>query len=109
VIPRIRDALGWVTGSLLAGVIIAAIVTLPVFVVLWLGIALGVRDAVVMHARITVWIGEAFSVLDGLLPAWAWFAVLGCGWLAFLDLHVRWLVRDELVKRTKAPNEKEDP
>ncbi len=100
---RIRDALGWLTGSALAVLILAAIVALPVFVVLWLGIALGVEDAVIIHARIAIWVVDAFEAANGLLPAWAWFAVIGCAWLAFLDVHVRWLVRDELAKQ-KAPD-----
>lgn len=108
-IAKIRDALGWLTGSLLAGLIIAAIAALPIVVILWIGIALGVRDAAVMHARLIAWIAQVFELLNGLLPAWAWFVVIGCGWLAFLDVHVRWLVRDELGKQLKALSEKEDP
>lgn len=99
-INRIRDALGWLTGSALAVLIIAALVTLPFWLVLWLGMALGVREATGMHTRVMIWISDAFDAANGLLPAWAWFAVIACAWLAFLDVHVRWLVRDELAKHT---------
>jgi hypothetical protein len=99
VIHKIREALGSFTGAILAGLIILALMALPVLVVLWIGIALGVPDAAVMHARITAGIIVAFDAANSLLPAWAWFAVIGCSWLAFLDVHVRWLVRDELAKQ----------
>jgi hypothetical protein len=99
VVNKIRDALGSLTGAVLAGLIILALMALPVLVVLWIGIALGVPDAAVMHARVTAGIIVAFDAANSLLPTWAWFGVIACSWLAFLDVHVRWLVRDELAKQ----------
>jgi hypothetical protein len=102
VIARIKDALGWVTGSMLGVGIIAALVLLPVFVVLWTASALGVPWAIALQLRLSIWVVAAFAAANRLLPAWAWFAIIALLWLAFLDVHVRWLVRDELSKQLKA-------
>jgi hypothetical protein len=108
VIARIRDALGSFTGSMLGLAIIAALIGLPVFVVLWIGTALGVPWAIEAQARIVIWTSDAFASANELLPAWAWFAMISLFWLAFLDVHVRALVRDELSKHlTRA--ERKDP
>jgi hypothetical protein len=106
VISRIRDALGSFTGSILGLAIIAALIALPVFIVLWIGVALGVPWASVAQAQIAIWVVDAGAAANALLPAWAWFAILGLLWLAFLDVHVRALVRDELSKHLKADNER---
>jgi hypothetical protein len=108
VISKIRDALGSFTGSLLGLAIIAAFVLLPVVAVLWIGSALGVPWALDVQVWIVIWLSAAFTTVDGLLPAWAWFGMIALLWLAFLDVHVRWLVRDELSKR-KALNERKGP
>jgi hypothetical protein len=107
VIARIKAALGWLAGSLLGLAIIVAIVLLPVFVVLWIGSALGVPWAGATQARIAIWLTDAFALADELLPAWAWFAVLMLLSLAFLDVHVRALVRDELAKRLPGQERKD--
>ncbi len=65
-IRQIRDALGWLTGRS-AGLIIAALAGAGARRA-WIGIALGVRDAAVMHARITIWIAQVFESLNGLAP-----------------------------------------
>lgn len=98
-IDRIKAALGWLAGSLLAGAIILGLAALPVAVVLWIGSALGVPWADEAQLRLVIWTSAALVLADRLLPGWAWFAILALLWLAFLDLHVRWLVRDELSKQ----------
>lgn len=105
---NVIGALGWLTGSMLGIAIIAAIAVLPLFVVLWIGLALGVPWAIAAQVRLTIWLSAAAAALDDLLPAWAWFGVIALLWLAFLDVHVRWLVRDELSKQ-KALNERKVP
>jgi hypothetical protein len=107
VITRIKAALGWLAGSLLGLAIIVAIVLLPVFVVLWIGSALGVPWAGATQARIAIWLTDAFALADELLPAWAWFGVLMLLWLAFLDVHVRALVRNELAKHLPGQERKD--
>jgi hypothetical protein len=109
VITRIKAALGWLAGSVLGLAIIVAIVLLPVCVVLWIGSALGVPWAGATQARIAIWLTDAFALANELLPAWAWFGVLMLLWLAFLDVHVRALVRDECSKYLKAQNERGTP
>jgi hypothetical protein len=106
VISRIKAALGWLAGSLLGVAIILAIVILPVVVVLWIGSALGAPWAIEVQLRLSIWLEVAIATANRLLPAWAWFAMIGLLWLAFLDVHVRWLVRDELSKQLKALNER---
>lgn len=95
----IKRALGSFTGSLLGVVIILAIVALPIAIVLWIGSALGVEWAIAVQVRIYVWARDAVAFATDLLPAWAWFIMFTLGWLAFLDVHVRTLVRDELSKQ----------
>jgi hypothetical protein len=108
VIAKIRDALGSFTGSMLGLAIIIAIAALPAFVVLWIGTALGVPWAIAAQVRVAIWTSDAFALANELLPAWAWFVMIGLFWLAFLDVHVRALVRDELSKHlTRA--ERKDP
>jgi hypothetical protein len=106
VISRIRDALGSLTGSLLGVLIIGAIAALPVFVVLWVGSALGVGWTIRTQAWLAIWIADAFAAANSFLPPWAWFTMFTLAWLAFLDVHVRALVRDELSKHLKADNER---
>jgi hypothetical protein len=107
-IAKVKAALGWLAGSILGLGIILAIVVLPVFIVLWIGLALGVPWAIALQVRLTIWLSSATAALDGLMPAWAWFGALALLWLAFLDVQVRWLVRDELSKQ-KALNERNVP
>jgi hypothetical protein len=109
VINRIRDALGSFAGSILGLGITAALILLPVFVVLWIGSALGVPWAIAVQFRLSVWLDAGLAAADRLLPAWTWFAMIGLLWLAFLDVHVRWLVRDELSKQLKALSERKAP
>lgn len=97
-IRRIRDALGWLTGSLLGVLAIGAVVLLPLLLVLWIGVALGVHWAIALHVRLYLAVAAFFDTLNDLLPPWAWFAMITLAWLAFLDVHVRGLVRDELSK-----------
>jgi len=101
-IARIREALGSFTGSILGLAILAALIMLPVFVVLWIGTALGVPWAIAAQVRFAIWTTDAFAAANELLPAWAWFVMFTLLWLAFLDVQVRWLVRDELSKRLNA-------
>ena len=96
---KLMDALGWLAGSILGLTIIAAVAVLPVFVVLWIGSALGIPWAIATQFRLAVWLDALVAGANATLPAWAWFAVIGLLWLAFLDVHVRWLVRDELSKQ----------
>jgi hypothetical protein len=35
------------------------------------------------------------------MPGWAWFGMIALCWLAFIDVHVRGVVRDELAKYLK--------
>lgn len=105
---RVRDALGWLTGSLLGVLVIAALAIAPVILVLWAGVALGVPWASVAQLRLYLGAAALFNALDRLLPPWAWFIMFTLAWLAFLDLHVRWLVREEFSK-LKALNERGDP
>jgi hypothetical protein len=98
VIAKIKAALGSWTGSLLGVAIITAFALLPVIAVLWIASALGVPWALDAQVWIIIWLSNAYSFAHELLPAWAWFAMLTLLWLAFLDVHVRWLVRDELAK-----------
>jgi hypothetical protein len=107
-IAKIREALGWLTGSLLGVAIIAAFVLLPVCVVLWIGSALGVPWAIEAQVRVYVWVRAAHAAATDLLPPWAWFWMLTLLWLSFLDVHVRGLVRDELSKQLKAQDERGD-
>jgi hypothetical protein len=109
VINRIRDALGSFAGSILGLAIIAALIVLPVFVVLWTGSALGVPWAIAAQYRLAVGLDAAITAANTVLPAWAWFAIIALLWLAFIDVHVRYLVRDELSKHLKAHNERELP
>ncbi len=97
-IGKITAALGWLAGSILGLTIIAAVAVLPVFVVLWIGSALGIPWAIATQFRLAVWLDALVAGANATLPAWAWFAVIGLLWLAFLDVHVRWLVRDEFSK-----------
>jgi len=96
---KLMDALGWLAGSILGLTIIAAVAVLPVFVVLWIGSALGIPWAIATQFRLAVWLDALVAGANATLPAWAWFAVIALLWLAFLDVHVRWLVRDELSKQ----------
>jgi hypothetical protein len=107
--PRLKAALGWMAGSMLGVGIIAALVLLPVFVVLWIGSALGVPWALAVQYRLAVWLEAAIVAANTVLPAWAWFGIIALLWLAFLDVHVRWLVRDELSKHRKTLNERKGP
>jgi hypothetical protein len=100
-IAKIAAGLGWVSGSLLGLAIIISLTLLPVFVVLWIATALDVPWAGDVQMRIAAWGAAVLTAADRLLPAWAWFALIGLLWLSFLDLHVRWLVRDELSKSRK--------
>jgi len=109
VIAKIKAALGWLTGSMLGAAIIAALIFLPVFVLLWIASALGVPWAVAVQLRLTIWLDAALAAANTVLPAWAWFAIIALLWLAFLDVHVRWLVRDELSKHLKAQNTQGEP
>lgn len=106
-IRKIRDALGWLTGSLLGVAIIAAFVLLPVFVVLWIASALHVPWALDARIRVVFVLAAAVDLANALLPPWAWFVVITLLWLAFLDVHVRGLVRDELSKQLKALDKRE--
>jgi hypothetical protein len=106
VITRIRDALGSLTGSLLGVLIIGAIAVAPVLVVLWIGAALELAWAIRTQARVAIWLSDAFTAANEFLPAWAWFIMFTLAWLAFLDVHVRALVREELSKQLKAHNER---
>lgn len=108
-ITKIKAALGSLVGSILGLAIIAALVVLPVFVILWIGSALGVPWAIAAQFRLAVWLESAIAGANAILPAWAWFAMLTLFWLSFLDVHVRWLVRDELSKQLKALNERNGP
>jgi hypothetical protein len=105
VITAIKTALGWLAGSILGLVILIALIVFPVFVVLWIGVAMGVPAAIAVQVQLVIWLSAVATALDGLLPAWGWFAILAMLWLAFLDVHVRWLVRDEFSKQ-KAQNER---
>lgn len=105
---RVRDALGWLTGSLLGVLVIAALAMLPVMVVLWVGIALGVPWASAAQMRLYLGVARLFDALDRLLPPWAWFIMFTLAWLAFLDTFVRGLVREEFSK-LKALSEREEP
>lgn len=107
-ITKIKAALGSLVGSILGLAIIAALAVLPVFVVLWIASALGVPWALAVQFRVAVWLEAAVAGANAVLPAWAWFAMLTLFWLSFLDVHVRWLVRDELSKQLKALNEGKD-
>jgi hypothetical protein len=106
-IRRIRDALGSVAGSLLGIAILVAIAALPVFVVLWIWSALNVPWAIAAQVRVIVGLSMVADAADALLPAWAWFGVLMLLWLAFLDVHVRALVRDELAKHLPSQERKD--
>lgn len=106
---RLRDALGWLTGSLLGVLILVAMAALPVFAVLWIGGALGVPWALTAQARVYLWLADFFTAANGLLPPWAWFIMFTLGWLAFLDLHVRALVREEFSKHLKTFRERRLP
>lgn len=108
-IHRIRDALGWLTGSFLGVLVIVALVMLPVMVVLWIGGALGVGWALVAQLRIAMWVADVFATANELLPPWGWFAMITLLWLAFLDVHVRGLVRDEFSKQLKSFRERKLP
>jgi hypothetical protein len=107
VIAKIKAALGRLAGSLLGVAIITAFVLLPVVAVLWIASALGVPWALDVQVWMVIWLAAVFRAADELLPAWAWFAMITLLWLAFLDVHVRYLVRDELSKHRKALNDKE--
>lgn len=107
-IARIKAALGWLAGSLLGLGIIAAIVLLPVAVVLWIGTALGVPWAIAVQVSVYLWVRAAHAAATDLLPPWAWFWMLTLLWLSFLDVHVRGLVRDELAKQLKSLNERQE-
>jgi hypothetical protein len=102
VIDRVVETLGRLTRSLLGVAIIGALVALPVCVVLWIGTALGAPWAIAAQVWFAIWIADAFAAANELLPAWAWFATITVLWLAFLDVQVRWLVRDELAKHRAA-------
>jgi hypothetical protein len=106
VIATIKAALGRLAGSLLGLAIIGAFVLLPVSVVLWIGVALGVPWAITAQVRVVLALAAARDLATTLLPAWIWFVVITLLWLAFLDVHVRWLVRDELAKQSNRPAEK---
>ena len=108
-IRRIRDALGWLTGSFLGVLVIVAVVALPVLTVLWIGVALGVPLAIRAQVSLYLAVASLFDALNTLLPPWAWFLMLMLLWLAFLDLHVRGLVRDEFSKQLKAFRERKLP
>ena len=95
---KIRETLGSLTGSLLGILIIGAIAALPVVVVLWIGSVLGVRWAIVTQARVVMVVADVFAAANDFLPPWAWFIMFTLCWLAFLDVHVRALVREELSK-----------
>jgi hypothetical protein len=101
VITRVKAALGWLAGSLLGLAIIVTIALLPVCVVLWIASALGLQWAIATQVRVYVWVRAAHETAIDMLPSWAWFWMLTLLWLAFLDAQVRWLVRDELSKRSK--------
>lgn len=106
---KIRDALGRLTGSLLGVLVIGAVAALPVVLVLWIGSALGADWAIVAQARVVIWLSNAFAAANDFLPPWAWFIMFTLSWLAFLDVHVRWLVRDEFSKQLKALRERKLP
>lgn len=106
-IARIKDALGSVAGSLLGILILVAIAALPVFVVLWIGSALGAPWAIDAQVRVAVGLSTLAAAATELLPAWAWFILVSLLWLAFLDVQVRALVRDEIAKYLTA-NERKD-
>lgn len=108
-IHRIRDALGSLTGTLLGVAIMASFALLPVVAVLWIASALGVPWAIDVKIRVLLALAAAVDTATLLLPAPAWFVILTLLWLAFLDVHVRWLVRDELSKHTKATDERTLP
>lgn len=102
VIRRIRDALGWLTGSLLGVLVIVSLFALPVSLVLWIGVALGVGWAIRAQVSVVIWLSNLFAAANDLLPAWVWFILFTLCWLAFLDVHVRGLVRDELAKHERS-------
>lgn len=106
---RIRDTLGWLTGSFLGILAIGAVMLLPLLLVLWTSVALGVPWAITTQVRLYLAVAAFFDTLNDLLPAWAWFAMITLAWLAFLDLHVRWLVRDEFSKHLKSFRERKLP
>lgn len=99
---RLRDALGWLTGSLLGVLVIVSLFALPVVLVLWIGVALGVDWAIRAQAHVVIWLAHIVAAASDLLPAWAWFILCTLSWLAFLDVHVRGLVRDELAKHERS-------
>jgi hypothetical protein len=108
VITKIKAALGWLVGSILGLAIIITLIALPVFVVMWAAVALGVPWAITAQLTIAMWIGVVAETANQLLPAWAWFGLTALLWLAFLDVHVRWLVRDEFAKQVQALSERKD-
>jgi hypothetical protein len=99
VINRIRDTLGALTGSLLGVLIIGAFAAAPMLAILWIGVALEIDWAIKTQARVVIGVADAFDAANDLLPPWAWFIMFTLAWLAFLDVHVRGLVRDELAKQ----------
>jgi hypothetical protein len=101
VIHRIRDALGWLTGWVLVLLIIGALASLPIVAMLWIAVALGIRDAAMILAHIELRMEAIFAAADRLMPGWAWFGMIALCWLAFIDVHVRGVVRDELAKYLK--------
>jgi hypothetical protein len=109
VIARLKAALGWLTGSLLGVCVIAAIAALPIVIVLWVGVALGVDWAITAQVRVVIWLSNAVAAANDFLPPWAWFMMITLSWLAFLDVHVRGLVRDEFSKQLKAVRERKLP
>jgi hypothetical protein len=108
-IRSIRDALGRWMGSFLGLLIIAAFAALPVMGVLWVGAALGQRWAIGPQASIAIWLSDAFAAANDFLPAWMWFTVITLLWLSFLNVHVRGIVRDELVKHRDTHDERKAP
>jgi hypothetical protein len=109
VINRIRDALGSLTGSLLGILVIGAIAAAPALVLLWIGVALEIDWAIAAQVRVVILVSDAFTTAHEFLPAWAWFIMFTLAWLAFLDVHVRALVREEVSKYLKGTDKKEMP
>lgn len=106
---RVRHALGSLAGSLLGVAIIGACGLLPVCLVLWIASALGVPWAITVQVRVLVAVAAALDLANALLPAWMWFALITLLWLAFLDVFVRGLVRDEFSKQLKSFRERKLP
>lgn len=106
---RVRDSLGWLTGSFLGVLVIVSLVAMPLLTVLWVGVALGVPAAITAQVGLYLAIASVFDTLNDLLPPWAWFIMFTLLWLAFLDVHVRGLVRDEFSQQLKSFRERKLP